>query len=74
MNFRDSGRVLWGRMNLQPIQQPARLGRRKRLVQTGAAVVIEVVHHQANYLDAGIMNVYQLFAERRANLDGIPIT
>ena len=52
--------VLRGRVNFQPIQQPSRLGGWERLVQAGTVVRIQVVHHQADLLDRGIVDVHQL--------------
>src|SRR5262245_7718624 len=61
-------------MKLDRVQQAAGLGGRKRLIQAGPVVGIQVVLHQPDLLGLGVIPVHQLLHAPRIVLAGAPLT
>src|SRR5215208_7555299 len=52
--------VLWGVMNLQPLQQTPSFSRGERLIQSGRGMGVEVVHYQNDLQGLRVVQIYKL--------------
>ena len=61
--------MLWGVVDLQPLQQTPSFTRGERLIQSGRGMGVEVVHHQHYSLGLRVVQIYKLlYAVRPVDL------
>src|SRR5829696_3878281 len=65
--------VLWGVVDLQPLQQPPSFSRGERFIQSGRGMGVEVVHNQNDLLSVRVVQINQLLYAVRPVVLGPPL-